>query len=43
MIAPIDIFNASANGIRFGEKDFVFDKRLMAIRGAHDPIINPPL
>jgi hypothetical protein len=29
--------------MRFGEKDFVVDKRLMAIIGDHAPIINPPL
>jgi len=39
----MDIFNASAKGKRFGEKDFVFDKRPMAIIGDHEPIINPPL
>jgi len=29
--------------MRFGEKDFVFDKRPMAIIGDHEPIINTPL
>jgi hypothetical protein len=43
IIAPIDMFNASANGIRLGEKDSVFDNRDMAMIGDHEPIISPPL